>query len=397
MAFRQNIQRDERRRRVLCEESSSGGTWTGSASAARGAGEAPQDGPRYTDAAQRENLPRVTDFVAMRPLVQVAIIAALVAAVAGIVALDHYAPVWSVALGANPLRTFDLTRPGNLAAWFSALVLAGCAAVAGLIYRLRRHRIDDDRGRYRIWLWAAGGFLLLSADAVAGLHRAVQGLLVYITQTALLGDGAAWWMLVWAAGFGSLGAGLLYDLRGSRAATAALVAASIGYIAAALVALGVIPPGNIAPAVLTAACMLLAHCCTFASLQLYARYVILDTEGKLPARQSVVKDKAKSDAAAKPKQKRLSPQEQPAAPKPRQNDLDPVETLSQPPARLYEGYDDEQESQRAKRRAKKQRQNQSAHVETADDWEQPQQRKLTKAERKRLRKQKMLERMDDAA
>jgi hypothetical protein len=402
MAFRQNSQRDDRRRRVLCEESTGGGTWTGSASAAHQDSDGNQGGPRYTDAAMRDSQPRVTDFVAMRPLVHVAIIAALITAVAAIVGLDHYAPTWNAALGQTALQTFDLAQQGSLASWFSALLLAGSAASAGLIYRIRRHRIDDYRGRYRIWLWAAGGFLLLSADAVAGLHQAVQGLLIYATQTKLLGDGAAWWMIVWAACFGSLGAALLYDLRGSRAATTALAVGAVGYLAAALIALDVIPSGNVAPGVLTATCVLLAHGCMFVSLQSYARYVILDAEGKLPIVPSVEKDKAKSDAPAKAKQKKPTPQErlaaQTAAPKPRRSDLDPVEAQQQPSARLYDEYeDDEQEFHQAKRRAKKQKQKQSPRVETDNDWDQPQQRKLSKAERKRLRKQKMLERMDDAA
>ncbi|MCH8043503.1 MAG: hypothetical protein IID44_07270 [Planctomycetes bacterium] len=410
MAFRQNSQRDERRRRVLCDESTSGGTWTGSVSAARAAGEPAgersPDGPRYTDAALRDSQPRVTDFVATRSLVHMAILAALLSVVAGIIALDHYVPAWNAVLGEDALRFFDLAQPGSLGSWFSALVLAGCAAAAGLIYRIRRHRVDDYRGRYRIWLWAVGGFFLLSADAVAGLHQAVEGLLIHTTRTTLLGDGAVWWMLVWVAGFGSLGAALLYDLRPSRAATMALVTAVAGYFAAALVALDVIPSGNMAPVVLTAACVLVAHCCTFASLHAYARYVILDAEGKLPARQIVVEAKAKSDATSKAKQRKMTPRKQPttpsAPPETRRSDLDPVpvqpQPSAQPSARLYEEYeDDDQDSRQTKRRAKKQRQPQSAGVEMTDDWEQPQQRKLSKAERKRLRKQKMLERMDDAA
>ena len=171
-------------------------------------------------------------------------------------------------------------------------------------------------------------------------------------------------------------------------------------------ALDVIPSGNMAPVVLTAACVLVAHCCTFASLHAYARYVILDAEGKLPARQIVVEAKAKSDATSKAKPRKTTPRKQPTAPsappETRRSDLDPVpvqpQPSAQPSARLYEEYeDDDQDSRQTKRRAKKQRQPQSAGVEMTDDWEQPQQRKLSKAERKRLRKQKMLERMDDAA
>ena len=52
------------------------------------------------------------------------------------------------------------------------LLLASATCL--LIYSIRRHRIDDFRGRYRIWLAASAACLVLSANSVAGLHSVLS-------------------------------------------------------------------------------------------------------------------------------------------------------------------------------------------------------------------------------
>ena len=61
-----------------------------------------------------------------------------------------------VADGGAPVAALDLAAKGSLGCWFSSLLLLAAAAVAILVYAVRRHRTDDYQGRYRIWLWAAG-------------------------------------------------------------------------------------------------------------------------------------------------------------------------------------------------------------------------------------------------
>ena len=42
---------------------------------------------------------------------------------------------------------------------------------AVLIYTLRRHRLDDYGGRYRLWLWAAACWFVMSMDEACTLHE----------------------------------------------------------------------------------------------------------------------------------------------------------------------------------------------------------------------------------
>ena len=61
----------------------------------------------------------------------------------------------SQTLPRDGLAAIDAGAAGNLAAWFSSCLLLMAAACSLQIYNLRRHKIDDYRGRYRIWVWAA--------------------------------------------------------------------------------------------------------------------------------------------------------------------------------------------------------------------------------------------------
>ena len=55
--------------------------------------------------------------------------------------------------------------------WLSSL-LARTWQVLGslLIYSIRRHKLDDYRGHYRWWLVAGIAWLVMSVDAITGLH-----------------------------------------------------------------------------------------------------------------------------------------------------------------------------------------------------------------------------------
>ena len=48
------------------------------------------------------------------------------------------------------------------------------------------HRIDDFRGRYRIWLAAAMACLVLSANSIAGLHEVLADVMTRVTGWSAL-------------------------------------------------------------------------------------------------------------------------------------------------------------------------------------------------------------------
>ena len=54
---------------------------------------------------------------------------------------------------------------GSLASWFASTLLMWTAAGAVLTFLIRRHRTDDYRGSYYVWLWATIALVLASIAA----------------------------------------------------------------------------------------------------------------------------------------------------------------------------------------------------------------------------------------
>ena len=83
------------------------------------------------------------------------LVAAVLWSVAFLLAAAHYAAVtWpSLTLQSNlaVARPLRLDHPDSFGRWFMTLLLACAAGVSLLIYQLRRYRIDDFQGHYRLW------------------------------------------------------------------------------------------------------------------------------------------------------------------------------------------------------------------------------------------------------
>jgi hypothetical protein len=131
------------------------------------------------------------------------------------------------------MTALDLGAKGSLACWFSSLVLLAAFAAATLIYSLRKHRADDYDGRYRIWLWAAGGCLLAATDQAASLREALRDALAALGGARMIADSPLWLGGTYLVALGAIGARLVADMRGCRLSTAALMAAATAYAAAA--------------------------------------------------------------------------------------------------------------------------------------------------------------------
>src|SRR3954468_9168913 len=171
--------RHDRRRRVLKDDLLSG-------SAGRTAHRvAPacdaEDAPRYSDAAGVENHPQVTDFVPRR-YGTIAVVGLFGLALTGLTSALHFFVLpMAMSGGMYSAAAFDVTARGNLTAWLAGVVLFLASGFCVMTYSIRRHRIDDYRGRYRVWLAAALACLALSANSVTGLHGVLSEVLTYAT------------------------------------------------------------------------------------------------------------------------------------------------------------------------------------------------------------------------
>lgn len=169
--------------------------------------------------------------------------------------------------------------------WALSLTLTLAAFVSTQIYLIRRHRADDYRGHYRIWAWAAVGFILTSFDATVGLHRWV--LFEALGQVSRQPSQASLWMLDWVL----LPLGLLVVMRlvwemwGSRAKWG-LVAATLGLLSAGLWPWGMGLNESETSAWIQMM-LLTSSCCLLASLITYGRYTLLDAHGLIVSKSGV--------------------------------------------------------------------------------------------------------------
>ena len=275
--------RNGRRRRVLNEEVLSASSSHVALRAIADDRDEEQDAPRYSDAAGVENHPQVTDFVPRRYRTIALFALAGVVTTAALAALHYFAVPIATAGGLTHIGLFAMSAPGSMATWLAAVVLLITAVACLLIYSIRRHRIDDYRGRYRIWLAAALAALLMSADSVAGLHNALaQSLSHHTGWTALRAD-AVWWVLIAGLPLAWIAVRLLLDVRECRVAAAFLITGVGCYLAAGASFLGLVSLTDPRLETLfTGAASLLANWLLFAAVAAYARFVVLDAQGLVP-------------------------------------------------------------------------------------------------------------------
>jgi hypothetical protein len=282
---------DDRRRRLLTEES------TAEPSKTRvGAPSSPM--PGYADAARRQHQPHLTDVVPLRPWVHAALVALAALGVSAVVAAYLFVP--HATDGRWPL--LDLGRDGSLAAWLGAVALACAVPASLLIYSVRRHRLDDYRGRYRMWLAAVPVMLWLSLEQTAALGDTLREALYGVTGWSWFAAAAPYWTLTLAGLLIALTTRLAFETRGCRTATAGVILAGLLVCSGFVVKLGWISlSGDQARTATEAGLYLTASLLLLSSLTLYARHVVLAADGKLAVRMKRPRIRiAKTDETSAP-------------------------------------------------------------------------------------------------
>jgi hypothetical protein len=237
---------------------------------------------RYASAAERDNQPRMIDFVPLRPWsmsltigLGAAIITALLLAYAWLAKLAAYVP-------AEALTPLDLTTNRCLANWFASLLLLANAQLSLVIYSLRKHRVDDYHGRYRIWLWIAMASLFASMELATGISRLVKAAL---SPAARLCGVAEQMGLLAVLGLLAcyLTVRAVLETRRSPATLLGLVLSGGLLLASAMFEYRLVNAGSPEVAVLIRSGTHLAGCLfLLIAAMFYSRHVMLDVEGKLP-------------------------------------------------------------------------------------------------------------------
>ena len=179
-----------RRRRVVFDEAIQKAARSAPAAGESASSKRPLRKRKYSSQARQSR--RLADFIPKRWLTM-----ALVAlgGLVGLLLLNLLH--WTVSL---PLfaenrhwqEAFSFDSPRGLWTWFLVICWSWIAIYSCLIYGLRRHRRDDYRGTYRMWLVLIGFSLLCSLQACMELDRAVLGVVHHFVPREWLRPDSTW-------------------------------------------------------------------------------------------------------------------------------------------------------------------------------------------------------------
>ena len=313
----------------MVDEAATSGEANGDASGRRRAATRHKS-EHYGEAEFLDNARRVVDLVPRGLVAWVFVVLGGVTLIVGLEALYASLPDWCAA--GQTIPALDLAAEGSLAAWFSSLLLLGAALAALIVYAVRRHRTDDYRGRYRLWLAAAACWLLLATDEAASLHESLQELLAntsFMSHSTFDIRHSVWWLLAYALFGGAVAVRAALDMRESRLALTVFILAVVGFAVDAMFRLNVVVcPTETARIMAIEGAEMAAYLLLFAAMGLYARHVLLDAEGLLTrkAKAKKAKSAAKKDAAQPADEPQAAPAEKQSA----DTRIDPPHAVSAP-------------------------------------------------------------------
>lgn len=241
---------------------------------------------------------RIVDLIPLRrsPLALWCI--AAVAIIATLECLYAWMPSMATATTDGQIAAFDLDGEGSLAVWFSSATLSLAFAVTLLIYRMRKQAVDDYQGKYRVWLWAALCWLVLGIDETSSLHEGFKEMMVQLTGQRILGDGSIWWAIPYAVVLGVVGLKLWFEMRPYRLSRVAFAGAAACYIVAVITQMGGIMPESGARGVMIEeGCEMAGNVLLLLAMTLHARYLILVASGVI---SEVAEEPKSADARTKP-------------------------------------------------------------------------------------------------
>jgi hypothetical protein len=278
--------RHQRRRRVWPDEVTQLGSESGDG-AHLASGDAVATGQlheTYTSQARRDEQPRLTDLIPTRYRVLAAWYAAG-AAVIGILEVLHSHLAWMAEQVAPAVpRALDLAERGSFAAWFSSAWLSVTALISVLVFSLRRHRVDDYRGRYRIWIWAALAWMALAVNQTAQWDDLMRA--VVLRAGSRVGLNRDWlWPVLCGSVAAACAARLTVEMRRSVLSLALLWTGGLAWLAAVLcppLAIGALNPES--QTMLVAGLTLTGQWTILWAHMAYARHVLLDAHGLLAPR-----------------------------------------------------------------------------------------------------------------
>ncbi len=155
-----------------------------------------------------------------------------------------------------------------------------------MVYLLRRHKVNDYRGHYRLWLWVSAWCLAASLETATEIHQALQAIVLAL-PFSLSAEELNWgWLIGVSLGGLVLAVRMSIEVRESYWTNCFWLPAVAAYSAVMLLAFDVSWIHNVLPAPLTGGLLLVnGHTALVATVWMEARHVFRDAQGMLPAKK----------------------------------------------------------------------------------------------------------------
>lgn len=282
--------RSERRRRVLGED----GPGTAEATALR---VATGTGRLYTDAASRQQQPRITDLIPQRTRWYVLLFGCGILGIAALETGYYLLRDLQAVASQEQLESLNLAQPRSISSWFCSVLFGVSAVLAALLYSIRRHRVDDYHCRYRVWLWVGAISIWLSVNEIAGVNESALALILHGLKRYGV-PGSIFWPGLCGVIAAYVALRFMLEIRRSKGSlwTALLAGAALAVkVAIEQGAIVITKVQSLAMA--TSALQMFSELSFVLACSIYARYVLLEVEGR-------VRQKPK---APRPAKKKIAP------------------------------------------------------------------------------------------
>ena len=404
-----------RRRRLLHE----GANEASSASNKQASETSSASGVRYAPAADSLSFSIARSLFPQTPA-QITLVTIGTLGIVGLAALAAYLGLQSPEENNYPFTTlFAFNGTGTFGTWIASTLWLAVGFVAYVIYGLRRHKMDDLKSQYRWWIVAALSAVLMSFITSVSFHDLFANQMTAIVGWSALKNHAFWWLLSGVFLCGGLVIRMSMEQVESKASVALVVIAvlvtSVGWALEA----GLVPESVQASyewlgyAWLGSAMSTLGTACLLLGNLMYARNIVREADGLIarPEKTTASKSSASSSKASGKAQASSGKVENPSLRKSKSAEPTVEEepsTISIAESTVYDSKAAETEQyypSKAERRAEAKRRKKEALAQQADEadsrWvsgsesdyqdeydDSDRPRKLSKAQRKRLRKQK---------